>query len=77
TELSVKNNNIKKEAKSNISDLPKQELTLESGKFIEVKAIFDKTQAVNRQPSIKFNCYDPENSQEFVITRVNEALQEE
>ncbi len=67
-EITVKNNNIKKEAKANISDLPKQEIILESGKSIDVKAIFDKTQAMNRIPEVKFICYDPENKQEFVIT---------
>ena len=67
-EITVKNNKVKKEAKDNISDLSKQEITLESGKAFYVKAIFDKTQALNRIPDIKFTCYDSENKQEFVIT---------
>ena len=68
TEIAVKNKNIKKETKANITELPRKEIIVEPGKFFEIKAIFDKTQALNRIPDIKFTCYDPENKQEFVIT---------
>lgn len=68
TEITVKNNNVKKEAKDNISELPRKEIVVEPGKNFEVKAVFDKTQALNRIPEVKFTCYDPENKQEFVIS---------
>jgi len=67
TEIVVKNKNIKKEAKSNITEVPRSEITVEHGKSFEIKAIFDKTQALNRNPVIKFTCYDTENKQEFII----------
>ena len=64
----IKNKNIKKEAKANITKLPQKDIIVEPGKNFEVKAIFDKTQALNRNPDIKFTCYNPENKHEFVIT---------
>ncbi len=68
TEITVKNNNIKKEAKNNITKVPQKEIVVEPSKSFEVKAIFDKTQAVNRTSNIKFTCFDSDNKQEFVVT---------